>query len=238
MTMLVEHRADGPVATITLNRPDAGNRLTNAMAGMLGAALEQSREARVIVLRGAGADFCAGRDMQPPAPGSNVKPADVMRDDAEPMLALLAIFRRCTQPIICVTQGKAWGIGSVFAGIADVTLATSDATFRLGELERGIPPCLAMSALLDAMPRKALGYLVYSAEPMPAEAALAAGLISAVVPADALEARLQAFIERLLSFPPTAVTAVKQYLASAPAGDAEAAGVLGASMLCNVLASR
>lgn len=238
MTMLVEHRVDGPVSTITLNRPDAGNRLTNAMAGLLGAALEQSRAARVIVLRGAGADFCAGRDMQPPPPGSNVKPSDVMRDDAEPMLALLATFRRCTQPIVCVAQGKAWGIGTVFAGIADVTLATSDATFRLGELERGIPPCLAMSALLDAMPRKALGYLVYSAEAMTAEAALAAGLVSAVVPPEALDARLQSFIERLLSFPPAAVTAVKQYLVSAPSGDAEAAAVLGASMLCNVLASR
>jgi enoyl-CoA hydratase/carnithine racemase len=152
MTTLVEHRVDGPVATITLNRPDAGNRLTNAMAGLLGEALDQSRTARVILLRGVGADFCAGRDMQPPAPGSNVKPSDVMRDDAQPMLDLLARFRQCSQPVVCVAQGKAWGIGTVFAGIADVTFAATDATFRLGELERGIPPCLAMSVLLDCMP--------------------------------------------------------------------------------------
>ena len=73
---------------------------------------------------------------------------------------------------------------------------------------------------------------------MTADAALATGLISAVIPADALEARLQSFIERLLSFPPAAVTAVKQYLGAAPHGDAEAAAIFGASMLSNVLASR
>jgi enoyl-CoA hydratase/carnithine racemase len=73
---------------------------------------------------------------------------------------------------------------------------------------------------------------------MTADAALATGLISAVDPADALEARLQAFIKRLLSFPPMAVAAVKQYLGAAPQGDAQAAAILGASMLSNVLASR
>jgi glutamate 5-kinase len=64
-----------------------------------------------------------------------------------------------------VVQGRAWGIGTVFAAMCDVTIASRDASFRLGELERGIPPCIAMSALLDRMLSKALAWLVYSADP-------------------------------------------------------------------------
>jgi enoyl-CoA hydratase/carnithine racemase len=82
------------------------------MAADLAAALETAHEARAIVLAGEGADFCIGRDMPPPAPGSGATPASVMRDDAQPMLDLLAAFRRRTQPVIAAVQGRAWGIGT------------------------------------------------------------------------------------------------------------------------------
>lgn len=86
MSQHVECTTAGAVATITLARPDAGNRLTNAMAAAVAVALDASSPCRVIVLRGAGADFCLGRDMQPPKPGSNVSPLEVMREDTTPML--------------------------------------------------------------------------------------------------------------------------------------------------------
>jgi enoyl-CoA hydratase/carnithine racemase len=228
----------GEVTTITLSRPDAGNRLTNAMAVALTAALDGAAASRVIVLRGAGADFCLGRDMQPPPPGSKVSPLDVMREDAAPMIALFEAFRRCHQTVIGVVKGRAWGIGTVFAGICDVTLASSGASFRLAELERGIPPCIAMSPLLDRMPKKALAHLVYSAEEMDAATALQCGLISRIADPAAIEEVTRAFVERLLSFRPEAVAAVKQYLDTAPQFGAGAATLYGANLLSNVLASR
>src|SRR6267142_7140807 len=99
MTQQIDCEHKGEVSFITLQRPEAGNRLTNAMAAALAAALDGSRGCRVIVLRGAGTDFCVGRDMQPPAPGSRVSPLDVMRDDAGPMLELFEAFRRARQPV-------------------------------------------------------------------------------------------------------------------------------------------
>jgi len=234
----LEYSGDGPVATITLARPEAGNRLTNAMAASLVTALDKSSAARLIVLRGAGHDFCLGRDMQPPPPGSGVTPLDVMREDTGPMIELFDAFRRLKQPVLGVVRGRAWGIGTVFAGLCDVTIAAADASFRLAELERGIPPCIAMSALLDRIPAKALAHLVYSAETMDADAALVAGLISRKVEADAVEPAVAAFTARLLSFRPEAVAAVKQFTDTAPRHNAVQAAHYGASVLANVLASR
>lgn len=234
----LEYSGDGPVVTITLARPEAGNRLTNAMAASLAAALDKSGAARLIVLRGAGNDFCLGRDMQPPPPGSGVSPLDVMREDTGPMIELFEAFRRLTQPVLGVVRGRAWGIGTVFAGLCDVTIAAADASFRLAELERGIPPCIAMSALLERMTSKALAHLVYSAETMDADAALVAGLISRKVEADEIEPVVAAFSARLLSFRPEAVAAVKQFTDTAPRHNAAQAALYGASVLANVLASR
>jgi enoyl-CoA hydratase/carnithine racemase len=238
MSTLVDFRMDGEIANITLNRPDAGNRLTNAMAADVSRALGECLAARAIVLRGAGADFCIGRDMQPPPAGAGFSPADVMREDAAPMLAMFDAFRRRTQPVVCVVQGRAWGIGTVFAAMCDVTIASRDASFRLGELERGIPPCIAMSALLDRMPSKALAWLVYSAESMDAPSALGHGIISRLVEPAALVAETSAFLARLLAFEAAPVAAVKAYLEQAPRDNPQHALQLGASMLCNVLASR
>jgi enoyl-CoA hydratase/carnithine racemase len=238
MAELVEHQEQGAVSTITLNRADAGNRLTNTMAAALGAALGASAQSRVIVLRGAGADFCIGRDMQPPAPGARVSANEVLQSDAQPMLALFDALRRCRQPVLAVVRGKAWGIGTVFAALADVTYAATDATFRLGELERGIPPALALSALIDRMPPKAVAHLVYSAEPIGAAAAMAAGLVSRVVEPAELEGVVNGLVARLLTFAPEAVFAVKQYLATAPHFSEAEAALYGSSVLANVLSSR
>jgi enoyl-CoA hydratase/carnithine racemase len=238
MSHQVEFAAADGVATITLNRPEAGNRLTNAMAAAVAGALREARESRVILLRGAGTDFCVGRDMQPPAPGAQVSPLDVIREDTGPMLELFDAFRRVRQPIVGVVQGKAWGIGTVFAGLCDITLVAAGSTFRLAELERGIPPCIAMSPLLDRMPKKVLAHLVLSAEEMGAYAALAAGLVSCVHAPDALEDAVKALVARLLSFRPETVEAVKLYLESAPHFNEANAALYGSSMLANVLASR
>jgi enoyl-CoA hydratase len=238
MNQHVDHSIRGEVATVTLARPEAGNRLTNAMAAALASALDASRDCRAVVLRGAGEDFCVGRDMQPPAPGSRVSPMDVMREDARPMLELFDAFRRCRQPVIGLVQGRAWGIGTVFAALCDITLAASNASFRVAELERGIPPTMAMSALIDCMPQKTLAYLVYSAGQLDAQAALTAGLLSAVVEPAALQGTLDDLLARLLSFEANAVETVKLYLGTAPRSSRAQAALYGSSLLSNALASR
>ncbi|MDB5874186.1 MAG: hypothetical protein JWQ07_3628 [Ramlibacter sp.] len=229
---------DGAILTISIERAEAGNRLTNEMAGALAAALDDAGDSRVIVLRAPGPDFCAGRDIEPPAAGSGVRALDVLRDDAGPIIALYAAFARRQQPVIGVVQGKTWGIGLVLAAVCDLTLAAEGSSFRLRELERGIPPCIAMAPLLDRLPGKALAHLVYTAGEMDAAWALANGIVSEIVPAAGIDQRAQEAAARIISFPPEAVQAVKQFMATAPRFDESKAVLYGASLLANVLGSR
>lgn len=238
MSNHIRATSKGDVTTLALDRPEEGNRLTNAMAQALTAEVDKAQSSRVIVLRGTGADFCLGRSMQPPPPGSGARPLDIMRDDAGPMIEMFNAFRQRRQPVVAVIAGRAWGIGAVFAALADVTIAASNSTFKLGELERGIPPCIAMAPLLDRMPMKALAHLVYSAEEIDAAAALAAGIISRIAPPAELDSVTERFVDRMLSFPAEAVEAVKQYIATAPRFNEPNAALYGGSLLANVLASR
>ncbi|MCJ0764892.1 enoyl-CoA hydratase/isomerase family protein [Variovorax terrae] len=229
---------DGAVLTIAIDRTEAGNRLTNEMAGALADALDAAGDSRVILLRAQGPDFCLGRDIEPPAPGAGVRALDVLRDDAGPIIALYAALARRNQPIVGLVQGKAWGIGLVLAAMCDLTFVTQGSSFRLRELERGIPPCIAMAPLLDRLAGKALAHLVYTAGEMDAAWALTHGVAGEIVADGALESRAREAAEKMASFPREVVEAVKQFMAHALHSGESRAALYGASLLANVLGSR
>lgn len=225
------------VLTLTMARAD-GNRLTNAMVAALASAIGAAGDSRVVVLRANGPDFCLGRDMEPPPPGQGVDALDVLRDDASPVIALYAALANLAQPLVSVVHGKAWGLGLVLAAVGDLAFAAEGSTFRLRELERGIPPCIAMAPLLGRMPDKALAHLVYGAGEMDAAWALSHSIVSEIVSAAALDERASAAVDTMLSFPPEAVKAVKGFMVHAPRNDPARTIQFGASMLANVLGSR
>ncbi len=230
--------SDGKVTTVTLNRPETGNRVTNDMLVTLRQAIEAAADSRVIVLRGAGENFCVGRELPPEGHEKRISALDARRIHTAPMLDLAAAFERCSVPIVGVVRGKVGGGGCALAALCDVTIAASDATFQLPEMHHGIPPCLAMGALAARVPRKAIVHLVYSAEPIDAAKALAIGLVSEVVPLAQLEASAAAMIEKLSAYPPAAVQAVKQFMRSAAALDGQAASDLAANLLATVVSSQ
>jgi enoyl-CoA hydratase/carnithine racemase len=236
-TPILCETVDG-VTTVTLNRPEVGNRLTNDMAATLAAMIDSARNARVIVLRGAGNDFCLGRDLPHPDPAKPPSAIDVRNTDTEPMLNLFAMFQRVSVPIVAVVQGKVQGGACAIVGLCDVVIASDDATFVLPEMQRGIPPCLAMSALARRMPRKALTHLVYSCEPIDARTALAMGIISRVVPRAKLEAEARAFIDKLTGYSDASVRTVKEYMRSAPELEFQAAADFASNIMATVLSSR
>jgi len=238
MSEFLRSSEQGQVTTLMLDRASDGNRLTNAMALALADALDAAHSSRVVVLRASGDDFCLGRDMQPPPPGAGMSAMDVLREDAAPMIAMYDAFHRTPQPVVCAVSGRAWGIGLVLAALADLTVASNKSSFRLRELERGIPPCIAMAPLLDRMPAKALAHLVFAVDEMDATTAQATGVVSRVVSPTEVDASAADLVERLLSFPDAAVRAVKQYLATAPRNNEAHAALYGASVLGNVLSSR
>jgi enoyl-CoA hydratase/carnithine racemase len=224
--------------TITLNRPESGNVVSNAMGGEIVGLLESAGDAKVIVLRGAGKDFCLGRDIAAlKAAGPLKTVVDYRAGNTTPALALFGSFRRVRQPVIAVVQGKAIGLGCGLAGVCDITIAADDTQYQLPEMDHGIPPCLAMSALLGTLSPKAIGYLVYTCETIDAARARELGLISKVVPAAELQREADALIKRIAGYSAPAVPAVKEYLRSAPRMDLQGAADFGANLIAGVMTS-
>lgn len=226
---------DETVTTITLNRPEVGNRVTNDMLDTLRQMIDAAAS-RVIVLRGTGPDFCHGREL--PKTDKPLTALEARDIQTASMLKLAAAFERSPVPIVGVMRGKVFGGACALAALCDVTLAADDARFMLPELNHGIPPCLAMGALAPRVPRKAIVHMVYTAEPIDAQKALAIGLVSEVVPAAELDTRAAALIKKLVGFPPAAVQAVKQYMRSAASLDGVASADLAANLLANVVSSQ
>lgn len=205
---------DGDITTIILNRPEVGNRQTDAtwaqLTEMIGGA---AKESRLILFKGAGDDFCLGREaMGQPTP---VLEAYAMRERSETIFNLYGAFRSSKAPIIGVVQGRAAGLGCALAALCDITLASDRARFQLPEMAHNIMPTIAMSALVDRVPRKAATYLVYSTQEINAQKALLFGLVSDVIPANELDTAVATLVERLNKTPLPALLAVKEYARSA-----------------------
>jgi enoyl-CoA hydratase/carnithine racemase len=149
------------------------------------------------------------------------------------MGAVLAVYEAIEVspvPIVACVQGDAIGFGAALAGACDVTLASSAARFALPEIDHSIPATLAMSALVRRVPQKALAHLIYSAESVSAETAVAIGLASKVLPAAAFEAEAEAYLATLAARPRLVLETIKRYLGKAqdlsPQMAAEYAGTL------------
>ena len=200
----------GDVLRITLNRPDAGNGATDDMARELTRALNATT-ARVVVLDGNGPDFCIGRaQMGTP---KTVQPEALDRRRASDVIFdAYGAIRNCAAPVICAVKGQVLGFGCAIASVADITIAADTAIFQIPEMEHRIMPTMVMSALIDRATLKGLTYLVYSCDRISAERALHFGLVSTVVPAAELDARVAKLCEKILQAPPPASTGVKEYL--------------------------
>src|SRR5687767_4272482 len=127
---------DGDIATLTLNRPEAGNRQTDATWAQVTQLLnEAGKTSRLILIKGAGEDFCLGREamgQQPPTPLE----AYAVRDRSETIFNLYGAFRNAKAPIIGVVQGRAVGLGCALAALCDITLASDKARFSFPETAR------------------------------------------------------------------------------------------------------
>jgi enoyl-CoA hydratase len=227
---------DGKVARVTINRPDNGNRVTNPMAVDLTQLFgELGKTAQIIVLRGAGGDFCLGRDAGPP-PGP-MEALD-MREETDVIFDCYGAFRKAPVPIVGVVQGRALGFGCALAALCDITIAAEDARFALPEMGHNIYPNIAFSSLIDRVSRKGALYLVYSTEEVSAAVAQAYGLVSKVVPKGDLDKALATLLAAMLKAPMPATRAVKDYARHAFTTDAATAIDLARNLHSVVNSSR
>ena len=168
---------DGDITTITLNRPEAGNRQTDATWAEVTRMLDDAaNDSRVILFKGAGEDFCLGRETMGQPPPSPAPEAYSVRDRSDTIFNLYGAFRNAKAPIIGIVQGRAVGLGCALAALCDITIAGDKARFQFPETAHRIMPTIAFSALVDRVPRKAATYMIYSTAEIDAHKALTFGL--------------------------------------------------------------
>jgi enoyl-CoA hydratase len=223
MTDEIHSQQDGPILRITLNRPDAGNGATDGMATELTRLLNGAAEkSRLVVLRGAGKDFCIGRATMGQQPAV-LPEAQVRKRGYDVIFNSYAAIRNARIPVIGVVQGRALGYGCAVAALCDVTLASDTSTFQIPEMEHYILPTMVLSAMIDRMTRKGLAYLTYSCATVGAERALSHGIVSEVVPAAKLDESVEALCRHMLKAPAIATEGVKDYLRHAMTMDVPSA---------------
>lgn len=210
----IEFKADGPVARVTLNRPDRLNSFTAHMHEELRDALGSLGEARVVVLTGAGRGFCAGQDLndRAVAPGEAVDLGETVQKCWNPLIQMLTSM---PQPVIARVNGVAAGAGANIALACDIVVAAKSAKFIQSFSAIGLIPD---SGGTWALPRlvgqaRALG-LALTGEPLPAEKAAEWGLIWKIVEDQALDAEVDAIANKLASLPPLGLAAIKERIRS------------------------
>ena len=208
-------KQNGSVLEITLNRPEHGNGATDEMAVEVTRLINEAPDAtQVILLRGAGADFCIGRAMMGQQLNAQSEALDRKRA-FDVIFNCYGAIRNSPIPVIAVVHGRALGFGCAIAAVTDMTIASDKAQFQVPEMAHNILPTMVMSSFVDRVPRKAFMQLVYSTEVIDAQRALSFGIASDVVPAAQLEDKVQKLVAAILKAPPPAIRGVKEYARTA-----------------------
>lgn len=214
--------AEGPIATITLNRPKQLNALDRAMAEGLEAAVETlagKPDLRVIVLRGAGRGFMAGGDLGVIQRGLD-EGAEHVDALMLPLHRALVRLAELPQPVIASLHGPVAGAGMSVAMAADLAIAADDAAFTLAYTRVGTSPDGSASWHLPRLVglRRALE-IALLADTIDAAEAQRLGLVNFVVPAAELQSQTAALANRLASGPTRAYGRIKTLLRDSLARD-------------------
>jgi 2-(1,2-epoxy-1,2-dihydrophenyl)acetyl-CoA isomerase len=225
MTILTHHESG--VATLTLNRPERLNAVTEAMLDEVAATLRgwsTDPAVRCVVLAGAGRGFCAGYDL---STDGKAERSDPMRpDEAAARMSLHGeiplLLHRMPKPTLACIRGPVAGSGLVMAAACDLRIASRTAKFKLAFASAGRCGDPGGSYLLIRLLGAARAREMFLLdEPMSGEQALAAGLVTRLVDDDALDAEGRALARKLASGPTAAFAAMKRNLNAAAVGTLE-----------------
>jgi len=205
------------VASLTLNRPAAGNAYNGELIdGLIDTAVRLDREAglRCVVVRGAGRHFQAGADLKF-LDHVRSAPAAENHDFSRRTVAAMRALERCRVPTIALIHGGCFGGGIGIAAACDIAVAADDAMFALAEVRWGITPAPIIPLLVNRLGARATGRLALTGERFDAALAHAVGLVHEICPATELEAAGARFVDHLLLAGPEAVAITKKLIAEA-----------------------
>src|SRR5215467_4077747 len=203
---------EGGIARVTLNRPDKRNALNDELVGEVKSALRDAatdKEVRVVVLEGAGKDFCSGADL---AALQQSAKAGIEQNlaNARWMSELFIMMRRHPRPVVAAVRGRALAGGCGLATAADIVLAAESAKFGYPEVNIGFIPAMVMAILRRSVSEKRAFELITMGEVISARTALEAGLVNRVFADETFDIEADAYIAKLAAKSPSAVSLSKQ----------------------------
>jgi methylglutaconyl-CoA hydratase len=202
------------VARVTLTRPEVHNafnaKLIDALRdAFVGLGSEAPEALRAVVLAGEGASFCAGADIAWQQAAMALSRAENEADAAR-LQAMLTAIDECPAPVVARVHGVALGGGMGLCAVADIVLATAGTTFGFTETKLGIMPAVISPFVLAKIGETHARALFPGGERFEAERARQIGLVHEVLPdVEALDARVDAVVEQLLTAGPTAARGAK-----------------------------
>jgi methylglutaconyl-CoA hydratase len=208
------YSVDQSIVRITLNRPDKRNALDDGIVSEFKDALRaagRDKSARVVLLTGAGKDFCSGADL---ASLQRVSEAGVEESmaSARVMGELFVEMRRHPRPIIAAVRGRALAGGCGLATACDIILAAESAQFGYPEVNIGFIPAMVMAILRRSVSEKRAFELITRGEIIGASVAAEIGMINRVFPDDQFEAAVGAYVAQMAAKSASAVSLAKNLL--------------------------
>ncbi len=194
----------GPVATLTLNRPDRRNALSLDLMTEVTATLTQlgtQREVQAIVIAGAGPAFSAGHDMNEMV---DREPAfyDKLFDQCTVMMETI---HRVPQPVIARVHGIATAAGCQLVASCDLVVAAEEAWFATPGVRIGLFCSTPMVPISRAVGRKRAMQMLLTGDPISAETAQEWGLVNLVVPASELDGAIAGLVEKIARSSPVTI---------------------------------
>jgi len=206
--------SEGPVTTITLNRPEVRNAFNEDLIRDLSSwagRVPADGSVRVVVLRGAGATFCAGADLQWMSKMAGYSLEENLAD-ARLAASMFLALDSLPVPLIGRVHGAALGGGAGLAAVCDVVVAADDATFGFTEVVLGILPAMISPYVVRKIGLSAARELCLSGARFSATRAKDVGLVHDVVSEDGLDLAVDRHVAQFLKAAPSAVAATKRLL--------------------------
>jgi enoyl-CoA hydratase/carnithine racemase len=206
------YEVEGPIATITLNRPETLNAISRALETELHQALDvadRDANVRAIILTGAGRAFCSGYDLTTPGSPRKLPPEistdEFLRDWHERSMAgvwKIVHLWQLTKPVIAALNGWTMGGGLWYSTACDISIASEKAVFAQPEVREISNTTYLLTALCGW---KVANRWALTGDHMDAQEALRVGLVNEVVPHDQLMPRTRALAERIAMVPEASV---------------------------------
>lgn len=208
------YAVENHIARVTLNRPDKRNALDAEIVAELKAALAEAardQSVRVVLLSGAGKDFCSGADLAALQRISTATVSDNV-EDARNLGDLFLQMRQHPRPVVAAVRGRALAGGCGVATACDLVLAAASAQFGYPEVNIGFIPAMVMAILKRSVSEKRAFELITRGDILSAQTACDIGMINRVFADDEFDERVEEYITSLAKKSASAISLSKSLL--------------------------